>query len=94
MFVPVFASCCRLAAVCVTVGKESPADSNRRDRWSMWDGDRVTVKKKMYYSMLLIPNLLPSKRYFSVSQTHNSQYFAKSVIPILEEKRFYLQYNL
>lgn len=88
MFVPVRASCCRLVAMRVADGKKSPADSNRRDRWSLWDGDRVTVKKKKkekkYYSVLLIPNFLPSKRYLGVSQTHNSQYFA---IPVLVEKK-------
>lgn len=77
MFVPVLASCCRLVAVYAADEKESPADSNRRDRWPVWDGDRVAVEKKKYSSVLLIPDFLPSKRYLSVSQTHNSQYFAK-----------------
>lgn len=49
MFVPVLASCCRLVAVCAADGKESPADSNRRDRWPVWDGDRVAVKKKKVF---------------------------------------------
>lgn len=46
MFVPVFASCYRLAAVSVADWQESPAGSDRGDRWSVWDGDRETVKKK------------------------------------------------
>lgn len=77
MFVPVLASCCKLVAVCTADGKESPADSNRRDRWPVWDGDRVAVEKKKYSSLLLIPDFLPSKRYLSVSPTHSSQYSAK-----------------
>lgn len=49
MFVPVLASCCKLVAVCTADGKESPADSNRRDRWPVWDGDRVAVEKKVFF---------------------------------------------
>lgn len=74
-------------------GKESPADSSRRDRWSVWDGDRVTVKKKKKKVLFFVAHsqLSTERKIPQVSQTQN---FAKSVIPNLEEKRFYLQYNL
>lgn len=94
ILVPAFASAAGLVAVCVADWQESSADSNRGDRGSVWDGDRETVIHILFcvaHSQLSTKQNIPQSveaRHMILSILQNQ------LVQVLEEKRFYVRYNL